>query len=63
MNYLKHALYELKTLGIQEVFWHTALYLTKSNYAKMQMAVLSEDYLSSMPIEEWEEKIKKHLQM
>ena len=58
MNYLKHALYELKTLGIQEVFWHTALYLTKSNYAKMQMAVLSEDYLSSMPIEEWEERLK-----
>lgn len=58
MHYCKHALYELKTLGIREVFWHIVLYLTKSKYAKMQMAVLSEKYLSSMSAEEWEEKLK-----
>ena len=59
MVYIKQALYELKTLGIREVFWHIVLYLTKSSYAKMRMAVLSEKYLSSISIEERAERLKR----
>lgn len=57
-NHLKYALYELKTLGIREVFWHIILYLTKSDYAKTMVGALSEPYLSSMTTQEWETRIK-----
>lgn len=57
MAYLAYILYELKTLGIREVFWHIIRYATRSSYAKTRMEILSEPRLSSMTIEEWEKRL------